>query len=85
MAPQLTATNGLPARLEQAILHRLVEDVEPMPRRDQLEGQREEFRAIILGECRRAPRSDAAEDGLELGKIVRADKTELFKELVIGR
>ena len=56
-----------------------------MARRDQLERQRQELRAILLGKRRGSRLADPAEDGDEFGQIVGADKAELLEEFVIGR
>ena len=74
-----------PARLEQAILHCVVENVEPVPRGDEFERQREQLGTIG---CMQRPRpigADAPEDRHEFRQVIRADEAELLEELVIGR
>src|SRR5436190_9145329 len=74
-----------PTRLEQALLHRFVDDIEPVPGRNEPKGQGEEFGAV---RPRKPPRSSAArtsKNRREFRQISSADEAELLEELVIGR
>ena len=73
------------ARLEHARLQRLVHEVETMPRRHQLEAQRDQALAIIATERVQPARIGAGGQRPVLGQIVGADEAELAEVLVIGR
>src|SRR6266446_1602240 len=74
-----------PTCLEQALLHRFVDDIEPVAGRDQPEGQGEEFGAIRPPKPRRSPATRTSKNGCKFRQIGGADKAELLEELVIGR
>ena len=73
------------ARQDQALLHRFVDESEPMARGHQLERERQEHRPIVVLEVVRTIRLGAGEQAAELGQVLRRDEAELLEQLASRR
>ena len=73
-------------RLEQPLLHRLVEHVEAMARRDQPERQGQQLFALLPMQAGVAACAvGGTYDAPKFGQFLGADKAELLEEFMIGR
>ena len=71
------------ARFEEPLLNALVEDIETMARRDQLERQRQQFLPLFTPQRRDAAAVEGAQNGGERRQIIGADEAELLKKFML--